>query len=49
MQAKLHQILSRADHLETRLCILLNSSSRKTAVRLFFRAISRMGETHVTY
>ena len=49
MQAKLHQILSRADHLETRLCILLNSSSRKTAVRLFFRAISRMGDGVLWY
>ena len=49
MQAKLHQILSRADHLEMRLCILLNSSSRKTAVRLFFRAISRMGDGVLWY
>ena len=49
MQAKIHQILSRADHLETRLCILLNAGSRRTAVRLIFRAISRLGDGVLWY
>ncbi|MEM8844275.1 MAG: phosphatase PAP2 family protein [Pseudomonadota bacterium] len=40
---KLNNILNRADALETRLCVLLNSTSRRNYVRLFFRAISRLG------
>ena len=41
---KLNNILNRADNFETRLCIRLNNTSRSARVRLFFQAISRLGD-----
>lgn len=44
MQLNLHHIMHRADLLERRLCILLNSVSRPVIVRVFFQLVSRMGD-----
>ena len=41
---KLNNILNRADDFDTGLCVWLNSTSRSAYVRLFFRAISRLGD-----
>jgi undecaprenyl-diphosphatase len=44
MNAKFNHLVQRADIYERRLCIQLNSTSRSTSVRTFFRAISRLGD-----
>ena len=41
---KTSKFFARVDDLETRYCILLNSSSRQVFIRLFFRAVSRLGD-----
>jgi undecaprenyl-diphosphatase len=43
-QTRESSLFERADHLEMRLCILLNNSSQRTFIRLFFRVISRLGD-----
>ncbi len=43
-QAGESNFFDRADHLEVRLCILLNNSSQCVFIRLFFRIISRLGD-----
>ena len=43
-QYKAHPLFERVDNLETRYCILLNSSSRRVFIRLFFRSVSRLGD-----
>ncbi|MDW3095868.1 MAG: phosphatase PAP2 family protein [Gammaproteobacteria bacterium] len=42
-QTRMSDFFQRADHLEMRLCMLLNNSSQRAYIRLFFRAISRLG------
>ena len=43
-QFKVNELFARVDDLETRYCILLNSSSQRAITRLFFRAVSRLGD-----
>ena len=42
-ELKLQELFAHVDRFETRYCILINSSSRQTFIRLFFRAVSRLG------
>ncbi len=37
-------VFDRIDQIEMRLCMLLNNSSERTFIRLFFRVISRLGD-----
>lgn len=43
-QARESSLFERADHLEVRLCILLNNSIQRNSIRFFFRVISRLGD-----
>ena len=43
-QFKMNELFARADDLETRYCILLNSSSQRQFIKLFFRVVSRLGD-----
>lgn len=43
MDTRVNNLFSRVDDLETRLCIWLNSTSQRAVTRLFFHAISRLG------
>ncbi len=43
-QIRESSLFERADQLEMRLCIIFNNSSQRTFIRLFFLAISRLGD-----
>ncbi len=43
-QFKSNELFARVDNFETRYCILLNNSSRRVFIRLFFHGISRLGD-----
>ena len=44
MNVKLNSLVERVDIFETRLCVQLNSTSRSTHVRSFFKVVSRLGD-----
>lgn len=37
-------VFERIDQIEMRLCMLMNNSSQRAFIRLFFRVISRLGD-----